>query len=304
MSFVYDANGNTTSKTDANGTTYYNYSINNRLLTVTTPTISASYQYDPIGRRIKKTVNGTTINYLWDENVMIAELDASNNITKLYTYNPKNNEPVSMTEGTDTYWYMNDHLMTPQKMVDSSEAIVWSAKYKVFGKVTIDTSSTITNNLRFPGQFYDSETGLHYNYHRYYNHSIGRYITADPILSLTLFVENIMRIKGENRNNYFLPPIFVSNPQIFNLYLYARNNPISILDFNGLICVDGGEMIKCFSENGIKLSWLAVGCVLAATLSAPTIVAAIAMVATCGQGLYIAGYCIGRGICDPDPSCN
>jgi uncharacterized protein RhaS with RHS repeats len=57
----------------------------------------------------------------------------------------------------------NDHLGTPQKMTDSSGTVVWAADYKPFGEVTI-TVSTITNNLRFPGQYYDAETGLNYNY--------------------------------------------------------------------------------------------------------------------------------------------
>jgi RHS protein len=51
----------------------------------------------------------------------------------------------------------NDHLATPQKMTDASGAVVWAADYKPFGEATI-TVSTITNNLRFPGQYYDAES--------------------------------------------------------------------------------------------------------------------------------------------------
>jgi RHS repeat-associated protein len=74
----------------------------------------------------------------------------------------------------------NDHLATPQKMTDSSGTVVWSADYKPFGEATI-TISTITNNLRFPGEYYDAETGLHYNYIRNHNPAIGRFIESDPI---------------------------------------------------------------------------------------------------------------------------
>jgi len=81
---------------------------------------------------------------------------------------------------TKTCYYHNDHLATPQKMTDSTGAVVWSADYKPFGEATV-TVSTITNNLRFPGQYYDVETGLHYNYFRDYNPAIGRYIEKDPI---------------------------------------------------------------------------------------------------------------------------
>jgi RHS repeat-associated protein len=53
--------------------------------------------------------------------------------------------------------------------------------YSSFGEAQVLPSSTVENNLRFPGQYYDQETGLHYNYHRYYDPTIGRYLRADPI---------------------------------------------------------------------------------------------------------------------------
>lgn len=65
-------------------------------------------------------------------------------------------------------------------MTDGSGTVVWSADYKPFGEATI-TVSTITNNLRFPGQYYDAETGLHQNWWRDYNFSNGRYVQSDPI---------------------------------------------------------------------------------------------------------------------------
>jgi len=99
----------------------------------------------------------------------------------------------------------NDHLATPQKMTDSSGTVVWSADYKPFGEATV-TVSTITNNLRFPGQYYDAETGLNYNYYRDYNPVIGRYIESDPI-----------GLQGG-----------------LNIFGYGQNNPITKMDFWGL----------------------------------------------------------------------
>ena len=66
-------------------------------------------------------------------------------------------------------------------MTDSTGAVVWSAQYDPFGEATIAPSSTITNNLRFPGQYFDAETGLHNNWHRDYNNELGRYNESDPI---------------------------------------------------------------------------------------------------------------------------
>ena len=99
-----------------------------------------------------------------------------------------------------------DHLGTPHKMTDANQAIVWSAYYKPFGAATV-TVSTITNNLRFPGQYFDAETGLNYNVNRDYNQVIGRYIEADLI--------------GIQRGNN-------------HLYGYAKENPLKYDDPQGL----------------------------------------------------------------------
>ena len=79
-----------------------------------------------------------------------------------------------------TYYYHNDHLGTPQIMTNDSAAVVWEANYTPFGEADI-TVETVTNNLRFAGQYYDHETGLHYNYFRDYDPELGRYIQSDPI---------------------------------------------------------------------------------------------------------------------------
>jgi RHS repeat-associated protein len=128
-----------------------------------------------------------------------------------------------MKEGANYYFYHNDHLGTPQKITAVNGAVVWSAKYGSFGGADVDGASTITNNLRFPGQYYDSETGLQYNYHRDYDPSTGRYLTPDPI--------------G-----------FISGD--VTLYRYGSNNPIMNLDAIGLweyqaFCryISGGDAI-------------------------------------------------------------
>jgi RHS repeat-associated protein len=78
------------------------------------------------------------------------------------------------------YYYLTDHLGTPQKLTDAAGAVVWSGDYKPFGEV-VSGVSTIQNHFRFPGQYYDQETALHYNYHRYYRPRIGMYIRPDPL---------------------------------------------------------------------------------------------------------------------------
>ncbi len=84
------------------------------------------------------------------------------------------------------YYFHNDHLGTPQAMSDQSGTIVWKAEYEPFGTAVVDEDPdsdgiAVTCNLRFPGQYYDAESGLHYNYHRDYDPSTGRYVEPDPI---------------------------------------------------------------------------------------------------------------------------
>jgi RHS repeat-associated protein len=108
-------------------------------------------------------------------------------------------EPAFLATGTDggfvqvpaktrhaTYFYQNDHLGTPQELVDQSGKVVWLARYKAWGGVKrapygkSDPVGT-DNRIRFQGQYHDEETGLAYNRHRYYDAGAGRFISKDPI---------------------------------------------------------------------------------------------------------------------------
>ncbi|WP_159084415.1 RHS repeat-associated core domain-containing protein [Dongshaea marina] len=82
--------------------------------------------------------------------------------------------------GPVTYLH-TDHLNTPRWGTDSKQQLVWRWQSDAFGVGEAHDPHKLNINLRFPGQYYDSETGLHYNYHRYYDPETGRYITSDPI---------------------------------------------------------------------------------------------------------------------------
>ena len=77
------------------------------------------------------------------------------------------------------YYFHNDHPGTPQWITDRDSTVVWSADYKPFGEATF-TTNTISDPFRFPGQYYENETGLHNNYFRYYDPGMARYSKADP----------------------------------------------------------------------------------------------------------------------------
>ena len=78
----------------------------------------------------------------------------------------------------DIYYVHNDHLGTPVKMTNEMGLVVWQATYDPFGKATVDEDvdgdgKAVEMNVRFPGQYYDAESGLHYNYFRTYDPEIG-----------------------------------------------------------------------------------------------------------------------------------
>ncbi|WP_160474152.1 RHS repeat-associated core domain-containing protein [Cupriavidus sp. SW-Y-13] len=83
-------------------------------------------------------------------------------------------------------WYQCDHLGTPQELTDETGGIAWSVQYKAWGAAQAVISDAarkagIQNPLRFQGQYFDHETGLHYNRYRYYDPASGRFISKDPI---------------------------------------------------------------------------------------------------------------------------
>jgi len=84
------------------------------------------------------------------------------------------------------YWHHNDHLGTPQAMTDSTGKVVWTMSQTPFGIATVNEDPDgdgikVTNNFRFPGQYFDAETGVNYNYFRTYVPAFGRYTQHDPI---------------------------------------------------------------------------------------------------------------------------
>ncbi|QLI83208.1 RHS domain-containing protein [Chitinibacter fontanus] len=93
---------------------------------------------------------------------------------------------VEKDGGSNTAYYYVDHLGTPQLFTGADGEVAWSAEYKAWGAAKAVNSQAansagIDNPIRFQGQYFDAESGLHYNRHRYYDPEIGRFISSDPI---------------------------------------------------------------------------------------------------------------------------
>lgn len=161
-----------------------------------TPTgpLLASFAYDGRGRRVAKTSTasapqgaGTTF-YLYDQYDRLL-MEAAGDGSPRVTYVWRDRVPVSLIVhgNPESVLYLEtDHLDTPRAARNQNQTVVWRWDSDAFGSTSANEdpdgdNQTVTINLRFPGQYFDAESGLHYNFHRYYDPNLGRYLSPDPI---------------------------------------------------------------------------------------------------------------------------
>jgi RHS repeat-associated protein len=227
-SFGYDGAGNIA--TDARSGVSYAYTYNNanRLKTVSqSGNLLGTYTYngrEQLATRVitnSGSANGTThfVHDQWGN--IIAELDATGATVREYIWlvgaeiaptrgsRTQVDRPIAVVSNVNTTPALLtvhvDQLNRPVQMTDAAKAVVWSAVYSPFGAAYSITGSE-TLNARFPGQWFQLEAGLHYNWHRHYDPSLGRYTQPDPL--------------G-----------FVDGPSV---YAYASGSPASQIDPEGL----------------------------------------------------------------------
>ena len=204
-----DAEGRTT----ATATHAYAYNAAGRLESVETGTPLTEvgrYAYDAFGLRRTKVAGAATTVYHYDQaGNLLLETDDSGAFLRLYVW--AGGTPVAQKEGSTLTRLHVDHLNTPRWGTDASGDLVWRWKSDGFGQAAPDEDvdgdeTDVVVNLRFPGQYHDAESGLAYNWHRYYEPGTGRYVSTDPI--------------GQRGGT--------------NLFLYTNNQPLSLIDPLGL----------------------------------------------------------------------
>ncbi|OGI40901.1 MAG: hypothetical protein A2140_08115 [Candidatus Muproteobacteria bacterium RBG_16_62_13] len=246
--FTYDANGNR--KTDGLGT--YDYLANSNRLT-TTPSGSvtrddagnlitqgsrnfgylasgqlrdvtdagsllAAYTYNSARQRTRKTAGGQTTVYHYDlAGNLLQETTATGAPVRTYAW--LEDRPLAQIEPNRIVYLHTDHLHTPRSATDANQQVIWRWDADAFGAAPAAEDPDqdglfMPVNLRFGGQYYDAETGLFYNWNRYYDPKIGRYISSDPI-----------GLEGG-----------------LNSYTYVRNNPLRYTDPMGLF--DPGPILE------------------------------------------------------------
>lgn len=198
VTHTYDLRGNLT----YDGTNTYYYDLDNRLTGING---TISYEYDPFGRRIKKTVNGTVTNYVYDGDRVIEERDGADALLRRYVYGAGIDEVLLMEQGGSKYWYYYDALGSVVNISDNSGNLVSTIHYDVYGDFD-ETGSFTHNPYKFTGRRYDPESGLYFYRARMYSPELGRFLQTDPV--------------G-----------YVDGP---NLYTYCSNRPIGASDPYGL----------------------------------------------------------------------
>ncbi|MDT0342903.1 RHS repeat-associated core domain-containing protein [Streptomyces sp. DSM 44938] len=180
----------------------YTWDAEDRLTSVTTPDGTLwRYRYDPLGRRIAKqrmAPDGTTVlaetHFTWDGSTVTEQTTTAPDFPHpvTLTWDHDGLRPVAQTERRlnnatqeeiDSRFFaiVTDIVGTPTELADESGTIAWRARRTLWGVTSWRTDSTAYTPLRFPGQYHDLETGLHYNYFRYYDPETARYLSSDPL---------------------------------------------------------------------------------------------------------------------------
>jgi RHS repeat-associated protein len=233
-SYVYDLRGNLVQKTvhaDPLQITSYTYDALNRLISVQSASSAVEYTYDPFNRRISKkhstsNLPPSTVYYLWSGMNQIGIMDGNLQLTHFRLlgegFGAEVGSAVAVEIGQTVYVPVHDFRGNVVCLVDKlTGTVAESYRYDAYGNVRIFDSSQvesqtsqISNPWRFSGKQLDEETGLIYFTRRYYDPSVGRFITADPL----------------------------GTTDGINMYGYAGGNPMMFVDPSGLLAKDVGQL--------------------------------------------------------------
>jgi RHS repeat-associated protein len=202
--YRFDRAGNLTQRNDHEGTTHFTWDANQRMIESQANGKTTTYGYDPLGRRsFKHNSDGKRTQFFWDGDTLVGEQDQApvevpgedapvkteQARRREYVYYPLTFEPLALIDafadsdkrGNRYHYYHNASNGSPTRLTDDAGNIAWAAQYNTMGAVHLLEVDTVENNLRMQGQYFDQETGLCYNRHRYFDPHICSFISQDPI---------------------------------------------------------------------------------------------------------------------------
>jgi RHS repeat-associated protein len=178
----------------------FTWDADDRLTDVVTPDGARwHYTYDALGRRIGKqrlgpdgAGTGERIDFTWDGTTLAEQVHSAGHAI-CWEWSPGEHRPLFQIERSragaapqewidrEFYSIVTDLVGTPTELVDPAGVVAWRHRHTLWGGTVPQAGDTGYTPLRFPGQYYDPETGFHYNYHRYYVPELARYATPDPL---------------------------------------------------------------------------------------------------------------------------
>ncbi|HGM5731374.1 TPA: RHS repeat domain-containing protein, partial [Pseudomonas aeruginosa] len=225
---AYDAQGRLQSVSlDGQQVAEYRYNALGQRIVKLTPESVTTYLYGPDGQLLGEAEhNGSGRKlraqyYLWLDSLPLATIDAD------YDAQGK--------VGNPTLLYLHgDHLDTPRLATDASGQIAWQWQSDAFGRGEALSQGSTQINLRFPGQYYDAESGLHYNYFRDYDPETGRYVESDPVETLRKLNNPEMTFLNSGESMLQATPYWEHGFTPNHNYTYSDNNPTAKSDKHGL----------------------------------------------------------------------
>ena len=201
-----DPNGNLASKTEGTDTWTYSWNAENELTKVERNGAEvARFSYDPKGRRVETSTGGMTTGYTYEGRNTLRERRGA--ITLQYAHAGGIDAPLAVDMAGALSYFHADGLGSVAKITDQQGAAVLARQYDAWGNPQAGASE---RGFSFAGREWDPETRLYYYRARYYDASIGRFISEDPMAAA-------MRKLRE-----------------LNAYAYAANNPVDETDPLGL----------------------------------------------------------------------
>jgi len=222
--YSYDANGNLLSQVSPSQEVSYEWNSENRLVGVETTTAEGTsnleYQYDVEGIRVASIVDGVETRYLVDSSGQYAQVleeyrpDGTTEVAYVY-----GNDLISQQRGEEMAYYLYDGHSGVRQLSDTNGAVTDTYVYDAYGNLLSATGET-ENNYLYRGEQFDPNVGLQYLRARYYDPSLGRFVSVDPFAGM------------------------IEEPMSRHRYLYGSDNPIGNVDPSGMFAISAGLAIQ------------------------------------------------------------